>query len=117
MTVVGDVMIGLGGLLMVLAGLGILRLPDVFSRMHAGTKAASLGLALILGGSALHMQQLPAVVKLLAALVFQFVTSPVAAHVIGRGAYVSGIPLWEGTLVDELAGLDPEDPSSPEPSD
>lgn len=102
MTVVGDVLIGIGVALMVLAGLGILRLPDVFSRMHAGTKAASLGLVCILGGTCFLLPHPVTIVKLVFALIFQLVTSPVAAHVIGRGAYRSGVELWEGTLYDEL---------------
>ncbi len=102
MTIAGDVLIGIGVTLMVIAGFGLLRLPDVFSRMHAGTKAASLGLACILLGVALLLPGSEATVKLVAALIFQVVTAPVAAHVIGRGAYRSGVKLWEGTLYDEL---------------
>lgn len=103
MTLAGEVLIGAGVALLVLAGVGLLRLPDVFSRMHAATKASSLGLACVLVGTALHLSGPGATAKLVAALVFQFLTAPVAAHVIGRAAYMSGVPLWEGTLYDELA--------------
>lgn len=101
MRLAGDVLIGAGALLMLLAGVGLLRLPDVFSRMHAATKSASLGLACTLAGTALLMPELSAVVKLVVAITFQFATAPVAAHVIGRAAYRAGVPLWEGTLYDE----------------
>ena len=107
MSVAADTLIGIGAVLMLLAGLGVLRLPDVFSRMHAGTKAASLGLACILVGVALEADA-PTAAKLVAAILFQFSTAPVAAHVIGRAAYRAGIPLWEGTLLDELARADEE---------
>lgn len=102
MRLAGDVLIAVGAILMLLAGVGLLRLPDLFSRMHAATKSASLGLACTLAGTALLMPDLSAVVKLVVAIVFQFATAPVAAHVIGRAAYRAGVPLWEGTLYDEL---------------
>ncbi len=105
MSIAAGTLIGIGATLMLLAGLGVVRLPDVFSRMHAGTKAASLGLACILVGVALESSAASAG-KLVAAIVFQFSTAPVAAHIIGRAAYRAGIPLWEGTLVDELARAD-----------
>lgn len=101
MSYLAGALIGAGVALMVLAGLGLLRLPDVFARMHAATKSASLGLACVLVGAALLLPGVEAKLKLLAAVVFQFMTAPVAAHVIGRAAYRSGVPLWEGTLFDE----------------
>lgn len=102
MTVVSGALVILGAALLLLAGIGVLRLPDVFSRMHAGTKAASLGLAFILVGAALVTPDAVARVKLLVAIVFQFLTAPVAAHLIGRAAYRAGVPLFEGTRFDEL---------------
>lgn len=104
MRTAGYGLVALGGALMLLSAAGILRLPDVFSRMHAGTKSASLGLACILVGTALLLPSPSTAIKLLLAVLFQFVTAPVAAHVIGRAAYRAGIPLWEGTLYDELDG-------------
>jgi multicomponent Na+:H+ antiporter subunit G len=93
-------LIGTG--LMVLAAVGVLKLPDVFGRLQAGTKAASLGLAFVFAGTALAAPGAVSVAKLLLAVAFQFATAPVAAHVIGRAAYRSGAPMWEGTVVDEL---------------
>jgi multicomponent Na+:H+ antiporter subunit G len=104
MTIAAYALISFGALLMLLAGIGVLRLPDVFSRMHAGTKAASLGLACVLAGIALVTPDAVARVKLVVAIVFQFLTAPVAAHLIGRAAYRSGVPLFEGTRFDELSG-------------
>ncbi|MDQ4144359.1 MAG: monovalent cation/H(+) antiporter subunit G [Actinomycetota bacterium] len=100
-------LIGLGAALMLLAGVGVVRLPDVFSRMHAGTKAASLGLACVLTGAAILVSDPVATVKVLLAILFQFVTAPVAAHAIGRAAYRAGVPMWEGTRYDELGGRAP----------
>jgi multicomponent Na+:H+ antiporter subunit G len=77
--VVAGFLIGLGVALMILAAVGILRLPDVFSRMHAATKSASLGLACILAGTALILPDRISEFKLLLAILFQFLTAPVAA--------------------------------------
>lgn len=92
----------LGSGLMVLAAVGVVRLLDVFARLQAGTKAASLGLAFVFAGTAIAAPGPVSVAKLLLAVAFQFATAPVAAHVIGRAAYRSGAPLWEGTIIDEL---------------
>lgn len=101
MTIVAAFLIGAGVGFMVLAGVGLLRLPDVFARMHAATKSASLGVACVLGGSAILVPGPLADFKLILAIAFQFMTAPVAAHVIGRAAYRAGVPLWEGTRYDE----------------
>jgi multicomponent Na+:H+ antiporter subunit G len=101
-TIVGGVLIGTGVVLILLAGIGIVRLPDVLTRASAATKAAGLGVALVLAGVAFVIGTPEAAIKLGAAVVLQFLTAPVAGHVMGRGAYRSGAPLWQGTEVDEL---------------
>jgi multicomponent Na+:H+ antiporter subunit G len=110
--VVGLSFLWLGAGLMVLSGVGVLRLPDVFARAHAGTKSASLGLACILVGTAILEPTLGAMLKAALAIMFQFATAPIAAHVIGRAAYRGGVPMWEGTLLDEL-GDRIRDPAGP----
>lgn len=102
MRLAGHALVIVGAILMVLAGVGVLRLPDTFARLQAGTKAASLGLAFLFAGTVLMKPGLPAAVKLTLAVLFQFGTAPIAAHVIGRAAYRAGVPMWEGTVVDEL---------------
>jgi multicomponent Na+:H+ antiporter subunit G len=97
----GNALVAAGSILMLLAALGVLRLPDVLARLQAGTKAASLGLAFAFAGAALLQPSLPAVVKLALAMLFVFATAPVAAHVIGRAAYQAGVPLWKDTWIDE----------------
>lgn len=115
MTIAGDILVIAGAVLMVLAALGVVRLPDVMARLQAGTKAASLGLALLFGGTALLHPTVSSVVKLALAMLFVFVTAPVAGHVIGRAAYRAGVPLWGGTFVDDPppeAGEDADPPRS-----
>lgn len=93
-----------GVALALVAALGLLRFPDIFSRMHAATKPATLGLLLITVGAALQVDTGGDRVKLLLVAAFQFVTAPVAAHMIGRAAYRTGAGAREELVVDELAG-------------
>ena len=87
-----------------LAGVGALRMPDLYMRLSTVTKGATMGLGLILAGVLIELFSGPVLVKVVAVLAFTFVTSPVAAHMISRAAYFQGISLWEGTQVDELKG-------------
>jgi multicomponent Na+:H+ antiporter subunit G len=80
----------------------MLRLPDTLTRMHAATKAGTLGVGLILIAEAVFYQDLGITLRAVAAIVFLLLTAPVAAHLIGRAAYYSGIKLWEKTWIDEL---------------
>jgi multicomponent Na+:H+ antiporter subunit G len=85
--VIANVLILLGVLLVVLGGVAVLRLPGVLARTNAATKAAGLGLASILAGAAVAIGTRDAYVKLGLAIVLQFITAPVAGHVLGRAAY------------------------------
>ena len=109
MTIAGNILVIAGAVLMVLAALGVLRLPDVMARLQAGTKAASLGLAFVFAGTALLHPSVPSVVKLALSMLFVFVTAPVAGHVIGRAAYRAGVRLWPGTFVDDPPPGDGDD--------
>lgn len=91
----------LGGGFAAIAGLGLLRLPDVLIRMHASTKAGTLGVGLIVIGVAIHFGDLVVVTKAVLIILFLLLTAPVAAHLIARAAYRSGTPLWSGTVIDE----------------
>jgi multicomponent Na+:H+ antiporter subunit G len=84
-----------------LAGIGVLRMPDVFTRMQASTKASTLGLGCLLAGVALRSPELSFTVRAVSIAAFMLLTTAVSAHVIARAAARSGAPIWEGTLVDE----------------
>lgn len=99
---VGSVLVLLGAGLMLLAGIGLQRFPDVLTRANAAAKATGLGLAVLLAGAALALSSPRALVVLGLAVLVQLGTSPVSGHVIARAAYRSGAPLWEGTVADEL---------------
>jgi multicomponent Na+:H+ antiporter subunit G len=93
----------LGASFMLLAAVGLLRLPDVYLRMSAASKAATLGASLVLLGAALHFGSAAVAGRALVIVAFLFLTAPVAAHVIGRAAYRRRSPLWSGTIADEMA--------------
>jgi multicomponent Na+:H+ antiporter subunit G len=93
-----------GGLFAFIAGLGIARMPDVFIRMHAATKAGTLGVGLIMAAVAVNFADLGIAVRAFAGIAFLIITAPVAAHLIGRAAYGEGVPLWRETAIDEWRG-------------
>lgn len=76
----------LGGGFALVAGLGVLRLPDVFMRLHASTKAGTLGVGLIVLALAITTEALPVASKAIGAMLFLLGTAPVGAHLIGRAA-------------------------------
>lgn len=109
---VAAVLVVIGSLLMLLAAIGVVRLPDVYVRLQASTKAASLGAGCLLLALALVFGELSVGVRAFLAIAFVFLTVPVSGHLIGRAAYLTGVPLWERTRIDELRGRY-EDPSTP----
>ena len=113
LTVLEYVALFLGVALCLLASVGILRMPDVYTRMQASTKAGTLGIALIMASVALHFRD--AVTGLQAALViaFLFLTPPIASHLLARAAHALGASVWEETVIDEMAAAgDPKDRGS-----
>jgi multicomponent Na+:H+ antiporter subunit G len=91
-----------GSLLALLAAIGLYRLPDLPTRMHATTKAGVLGSSLIMIAVVVAFAEIHVTARALAIICFTILTSPVAAHVIGRASYFVGVPLWDKTVKDEL---------------
>jgi multicomponent Na+:H+ antiporter subunit G len=94
----------IGVVFMLLAAVGIVRMPDLLTRMQTTTKASTLGIGCLLIGVMIHFAELGVSARVVAIIAFVFLTAPVAAHVIARAGYRIRIPLWEGTVVDELKG-------------
>ena len=93
-----------GAVFVFIAALGVVRMPDMFLRMSAASKAGSLGASLALLAAALYFYDLAIAVRVIATIAFIFLTTPVAAHLITRAAYVNDVPLWEKTICNELGG-------------
>ncbi|NLI31976.1 MAG: monovalent cation/H(+) antiporter subunit G [Deltaproteobacteria bacterium] len=96
------VLVILGTLFIVIAGIGILRMPDLFMRMSCTSKATTLGMGFIMAALAVRFPHLEIVTRALVITLFAFLTAPVAAHMIARAAYVSRVPLWKESVVDQL---------------
>lgn len=86
---------------MLLSAIGIVKMPDLFTRMHAATKVGTVGVSGIVLAVAIHFDQMKVAAPALLIIVFFLATAPVAAHMIGRAAYEMGVELWKGTVIDE----------------
>lgn len=93
-----------GTFFMLVAALGVVRFPDLFMRLHSSTKSATLGVGCVMIGAAIHFNDVGLATQALAIVIFLLLTAPIAAHLLGRAAYLSNVPLWDGTLSDELRG-------------
>jgi multicomponent Na+:H+ antiporter subunit G len=95
------------------AGVGLLRFPDVLSRMHAGTKPQVVGVLLIMVGAAIRLTGETVVWMLLLVAAFQLLTAPVSAHMVSRIAYRRRHVRRDRLLVDELSGGRHGEPGDP----
>lgn len=91
-----------GTLFALIAAIGVVRLPDIYMRLSAASKASTLGASLILIGVALFFDSTAVTGKIVAIIAFTLLTAPVAAHMLGRAAYFSGEPLWEKSVLDQF---------------
>lgn len=91
-----------GSFFIMLAALGILKFPDLYTRMHAASKAVSFGSGLMLLATVLYFKNWFVAVEAILIILFIFLTTPVASHMISRVAYLLKIPLWEKSTIDEL---------------
>lgn len=85
-----------------LSAVGMLRFPDLYTRMQATTKASSMGILLMLFAICIAIPVLPVWIKSFLAIVYIFSTTPVASHTIGRAGHLMGLPKWRKTHTDDL---------------
>ena len=93
-----------GSIFMLISVIGLLRMPDLFMRMHAATKVGTVGIVGIVTAVAIHFGEMKVAAPAILIIVFFLATAPVAAHMIGRADYLFGTPLWKNTVVDEWRG-------------
>lgn len=111
-TLLPAVLLLISALLSVAAGVGLIRFPDVLTKLHAVTKPQVLGLALLLLAIALAVKSWVVLFAVVPVFAFQSLTAPVSAHMVGRAYYRTGRTDHQNLLVDELApavALAPED--------
>jgi multicomponent Na+:H+ antiporter subunit G len=100
--ILAGVLLVTGSLLATIAAIGIVRFPDVLSRMHAATKPQTVGLLLILTGLALRLRDLSDITVIVLVAVFQLLTAPVSAHMVGRAAFRTGFARRDRLTVCEF---------------
>ena len=101
--IIGYILIIVGILFDIFGCIGLVRFPDVYNRLQASTKCVTLGTILLLVGVAVEAGLGATSVKALICAVFILITSPTAAHAIAKGAYASGVKLWENSVVDKYS--------------
>lgn len=98
-----------GGTLVLISALGIVRFPDVYTRMHAAAKTGTVGICSMAIAVAVHFGLFHVSVMVVLIIAFFFLTAPIAAHLIGRAAYTVGTPLWDKTVTNEYPRHHPKD--------
>lgn len=101
--IIGNVLLGVGAACALIGSMGIVRLPDVYNRLHAQTVSIVGGAIMILLGISLIEGLSLYSLKALTIALFIFLTSPVGSHAIARAAHKSGVKLWPKSVVDKLA--------------
>ncbi len=99
--IIGLIFIGMGIVFDFFGCLGLVRLPDVYNRLQASTKAVTLGTCSIMFGAFLMVGFTSAGMKLLLCIMFILLTAPVSAHALARGAHRSGAELCKESVVDK----------------
>ncbi len=119
MPLIAEIMIAvclvIGTFFTVVTGIGLLRLPDIFCRMHAAGKAGTLGVVMVIIGAIIFfaMDHPNVAFRGLLAIFFQFLTTPAATHLLARASYVREYPVSERTQVDEMRSHMPSRPDLP----
>lgn len=88
------VLVLLGSVMTVFAGIGVVRLPDIFIRMHAATKVGTLGSGLIMAGVGIHFADPAVILRCVLIVFFLLLTAPIGAHMVGRAALRIGLKPW-----------------------
>lgn len=91
-----------GALFSLIAAIGILRLPDFYMRMHAASKAGTMGAGLLLAAVAFISMDAAVILRAIAGFVFLLLTAPVSAHLLARAAYLAGYSPSKLTMINDL---------------
>ena len=100
--ILASILLFTGSCFTLLAAFGIVRLPDLFTRLHAATKASTLGVGCLMAAVAIHFGSVQATTRAVATTIFLLLTAPVGAHLLARAAYWMGVQFWDGTQTDEF---------------
>ncbi|MBX3045063.1 MAG: monovalent cation/H(+) antiporter subunit G [Candidatus Kapabacteria bacterium] len=92
----------IGSLFILISAIGLIKMPDIFLRMSATTKAVTFGVSFVLIGASIFFGDIGTITRSVVIILFLFLTAPVAAHMIGRAAYFDGVYIWQKTIVNEM---------------
>lgn len=98
------ILVTFGALFVLFAAIGLVRMPDTYLRISVTTKAATLGVGLVLMATAVFFSNSDVTSQAFVIILFIFLTAPVSAHLIGRASYFIGIKLWDKSVMDDLRG-------------
>lgn len=93
----------LGSMIVLLAGIGLVKMPDIYTRMSATSKASTLGVSVVLIATGFYFGTTPIITRTLLIVIFLMITAPVASHLLGKAAYLNKLPLWDKTKRDDLS--------------
>ena len=99
-------LIVLGSLFALVGAVGLLRLPDIYARSHAASKAGTIGSGLAMLAIAVSAPEIYVATRAIAGLLFFLLTAPVAAHLLVRAAYKAGYLMWDASVIDAMAKND-----------
>ena len=102
-TLISAVLLLVGSLFALVASIGLLRLPDLYTRMHAASKAGTMGSCMMLVALAIHASDFGTMSRALAGVVFFLLTAPVSSHLLAKAAYSVGYRLHSSSVRDEMA--------------
>ncbi|NJN18466.1 MAG: monovalent cation/H(+) antiporter subunit G [Oscillochloris sp.] len=94
----------IGVFFMIVSTVGLVRLPDLYTRVHAAGKAGTLGIVGVLLGTGVYFISSLAAFKMVVLIAFFFLTAPVAAHMLDRAAFLTGVKPMAGTTPNDLEG-------------
>jgi len=101
---IAGVLLIIGAFFTLVAAVGVVRFPDVYTRMHAASKTGTVGSGVMLLAIAVHSGEFDVITRAVAGVVFFLLTAPLAAHLLARAAYCTNVRPWPGTSPDELSG-------------
>ena len=104
--IIGIIFIAVGVAFDFFGCLGLVRLPDIYNRLQAATKSVTLGTCSIMFGTFLITGLTATGIKALLCILFILLTAPVSAHALSRAAHISGVKLWEKSVVDKYEAVD-----------
>ncbi|MBX2849070.1 MAG: monovalent cation/H(+) antiporter subunit G [Acidiferrobacterales bacterium] len=107
--IISSLLLLIAATVILLASLGLLRMPDVPTRMHATTKSGVLAIIVIMAAVSIYFGRIDVSARVIAIIIFTLISAPIAAHAIGRAAYLSGVKLCKETVRDELQDYYQED--------